>query len=91
MRVHRYLKKVAVPVQYSLFLAEDTAHGIRRVRDGLASEIDDRADDVRIYLLPSRPRIVHYGRHPLPAGLLLLTADPARATWELSKRAPDDQ
>lgn len=70
-RVHRYLKGEAVPVQYSIFAANTSANGIRRVRDGLAKRIDPRQDDVRIYLLPCPLNISCLGQSFLPEGLLL--------------------
>lgn len=82
-RVHRYVKTVAVPAQYSLYVASETAQGIQGIRDELAGLIDRREDDVRIYLLPKRSRIVHYGRHALPDGLLLAQADPAQGDWRV--------
>jgi len=81
-RVHRYIKTVAMPAQYSLYVVEDTANGIRAVRDRLAELIDSRRDDVRIYLLPMRTKVLHYGRRSLPDGLLLAQADPAGAGWK---------
>lgn len=71
-RVHRYLKTVAVPVQYSVFAAEETPRGIQRIRQALAEEINPKADDVRIYPLPDKLELHHYGRRPLPEGLQLL-------------------
>lgn len=82
-RVHRYIKTVAAPAQYSLYVAEDTAQGIQRIRDELAQLIDRREDDVRIYQLPRRTKIVHYGRRTLPDGLLLAQADPVHSNWKI--------
>lgn len=82
-RVHRYIKTIAAPAQYSLYVAEDTAQGIQRIRDELAQLIDRREDDVRIYQLPKRTRIVHYGRRKLPDGLLLAQVDPALSHWQI--------
>jgi len=65
-RVHRYLRTVAVPVQYSVFAAEETAQGIQRIRDALAQEINPKTDDVRIYPLPKNLELHHYGRRALP-------------------------
>lgn len=73
LRVHRYLKTVATPVQYSLFVAEESTYGIQRIHLALEELIDPRNDDVRIYPLPRHIEIHHYGRSLLPAGLLLLT------------------
>lgn len=82
-RVHRYVKTVAAPAQYSLYVAEDTAQGIQSIRDELAQLIDRREDDVRIYQLPKRSRIIHLGRGALPGGLLLAQADPALSEWKI--------
>lgn len=71
VRIHRYLKGEAVPVQYSIFATKTSANGIRRVRDELAKRVDPRRDDVRIYLLPHLLDISHLGQRSLPAGLLL--------------------
>lgn len=71
-RVHRYLKTVAIPVQYSVFAAEENEAGIRRIRDAIAQEINRKTDDVRIYPLPKNLEIYHYGRLALPEGLQLL-------------------
>lgn len=72
-RVHRYLKTVAVPVQYSVFAAEETHAGIQRIRAVLEQEINPKADDIRIYPLPRNLELHHYGRRPLPEGLRLLS------------------
>jgi len=82
-RVQRYIKTVAMPAQYSLYVAVASANGIRAVRDRLAALINSRQDDVRIYLLPMRTKVLHYGRRSLPDGLLLAQADPARAGWRI--------
>ncbi len=78
-RVHRYLKTVAVPVQYSVFAAEETPAGIQRIRLALANIINPKNDDVRIYPLPNKLELHHYGRHPLPEGLLLLADQEGQA------------
>ena len=71
-RVHRYLKTVAVPVQYSVFTAEENEQGIRRIQRALEAEINPKTDDVRIYPLPGNLELHRYGRRALPEGLLLL-------------------
>ncbi len=85
-RLQRYVKTVAAPVQYSLYLAQETRAGIHAIRDALAARIHPQQDDVRIYQLPKRTNIIHYGKRPLPEGLLLLQADPGRAGWVLTGR-----
>lgn len=83
-RVYRYINTVAVPVQYSLYITENSAQGILKIRDRLAKLIDPGEDDVRIYSLPVRSHIVHYGRGALPEGLLLAQTDPARGVWSVA-------
>lgn len=82
-RVHRYLKTIAVPVQYSVFAAEETTQGIQRIRDALAQEINPKTDDVRIYPLPNNLELHHYGRRALPEGLQLLADKNNRATGNI--------
>lgn len=72
-RIHRYLKDQATPLQYSLFLAEESTPGILRIRDHLASLIDPKSDDVRLYPLPDRLELHAIGKSRLPEGVLLLS------------------
>ncbi|WP_161595509.1 CRISPR-associated endonuclease Cas2 [Tepidimonas charontis] len=71
VRIHRYAKTVAIPVQYSLYACYETARGILGIRDALADMINDREDDVRIYQLPQRLRVARFGSRSLPKGLLV--------------------
>jgi CRISPR-associated protein Cas2 len=71
-RVHRSVKSVAIPAQRSLYVVHTTANEVRAIRDVLAGLIDRHEDDVRIYPLPQRTRILHYGKRPLPDRLLLV-------------------
>ena len=77
-RVHRYLKSVAFPLQYSVFVAEENVFGIQRIRDNLAEEIDPKTDDVRIYPLPAKLEFVFFGRGALPDGLQVLAERESR-------------
>jgi CRISPR-associated protein Cas2 len=72
-RVHRYLKTVAIPVQYSVFAAEENESGINRIREDLAQKINPKTDDVRIYPLPNTLELYHYGLAALPEGMQLLS------------------
>ncbi len=68
-RVHRYLRDVAVPIQYSIFVLRATPAmlaGYFRDIDGL---IDARADDVRAYPLPDRLQVFNLGRQLFPEGV----------------------
>jgi CRISPR/Cas system-associated endoribonuclease Cas2 len=55
-----------------LFVAEESDHGIRRIRDELIELINSKTDDVRIYPLPKNLELHQYGRGALPEGLQLL-------------------
>jgi len=83
-RVHRYLKTVAVPVQYSVFATEETAQGIQHIRDALAQKINPKTDDVRIYPLPMNLELHRYGRRALPEGLQLLADRQTRTAGKLA-------
>jgi len=68
-KVHRYLKKTGLPLQYSVFLVNANAEGIARIRAALAHIIDPARDDIRIYPLPARPAWQLWGSPRWPEGL----------------------
>jgi CRISPR-associated protein Cas2 len=72
-RVHRLLMNEAVPVQYSVFVTRASGARISRIVRELEKEIDRRADDVRIYLLPPAAEVRVFGRKALPDGISLLS------------------
>ena len=73
-RVHRLLKKHAVPVQYSVFWYEGTAVEVQRLFFQIAAVVDRRADDVRAYRVPLDTNIVTYGRPVFPDGVISVPA-----------------
>jgi CRISPR-associated protein Cas2 len=70
-RLYRAMKKRAVPIQYSVFLARLTPARLADMRSMVLSIIDEREDDVRFYPLPTDGWQRRLGRTTLPAGLLL--------------------
>lgn len=70
-RVHRYLKKIALPLQYSVFLIELDAERRDKVLKHLRTLIHPKQDDVRIYPLPENPQWVKLGKQFWDEGLLL--------------------
>ena len=72
VRIHRYLKKLAMPIQYSVFLIECNAIQLQAVRDDLEEMIDPKRDDIRIYTLPLKPVIMTLGQQALSEGIYLL-------------------
>lgn len=70
-RIHRFLKKVALPLQYSVFLIEADAKRIEQLKAQLATMIHPRADDIRIYPLPNQPDWCALGKPLWDEGMLL--------------------
>lgn len=70
-RIHRFLKKVALPLQYSVFLLEADAQRIAQLEKQLATMIHPREDDIRIYPLPNQPDWCAIGRPLWDEGMLL--------------------
>lgn len=73
VRLHRYIKKRAVPVQYSVFLMRATHSAMERVVSEMEQLIDLSRDDVRVYLLPAQIDVETRGRQPLPDEVYLST------------------
>ena len=72
IRVHRYLRRQGLPVQYSVFTVQLTQRKLTRVMEGLQAIIYSRVDDVRIYPLPTRLDASLLGRQLFPDGVMLL-------------------
>ncbi len=70
--VHAHLRRRAVHVQYSVFVAHLTRAGVERLVDDLRDLIDQREDDVRIYPLPEDPEWTQLGEATLPEDVYLL-------------------
>jgi CRISPR-associated protein Cas2 len=71
-RIHRFLRKQAMPIQYSVFLIECNAVQLRALRDELEAMIDPKKDDIRIYTLPEKAEIMTLGQQHLAEGIYLL-------------------
>ena len=74
-RVHRYLVKRAVPLQYSVFLAHGSPRAVGALMAVIDTLIDEGSDDVRCYALPVRLEYVRLGRQMLPVGVTLAGVD----------------
>lgn len=68
-RLHRYLKKIAVPLQYSVFLFVGDERQLDRHLEHAASLIDEKEDDLRGYPLPVRGFKARLGKPTLPEGI----------------------
>jgi len=71
-RIHRYLKKRAMPIQYSVFLIKCSPEQLRQVMEELNEMIDPVADDVRFYTLPRKAEIITLGQQGMHKGVQLL-------------------
>jgi CRISPR-associated endonuclease Cas2 len=68
-RLHRYLKKWAAPLQYSVFLMTGDQRQLTRCLIGAAEIIHPEEDDLRAYPLPKRGFKARLGRPTLPEGI----------------------
>lgn len=71
-RVHRAIKKIGIPLQYSLWIIKENGAGIERIKRELLALIDPRADDIRIYRIPADPEIIQLGRSLLAEEIQLI-------------------
>ncbi len=65
-RLHRFVKKHAIPVQYSVYATQQSSTQISRLASELLGYIKPQEDDVRIYQIPDRPLILSLGKSSLP-------------------------
>jgi len=68
-RLHRHLKRHAVPIQYSVFLFSGSERQLERCLTEAEAIIEARADDLRAYPLPKRGLKARLGRSALPEGI----------------------
>lgn len=70
-RLFRYLRKCAMPLQYSVFLFTGDDRQLARCLSKAVSFIDTKEDDLRAYPLPIRGFKARLGKPALPEGILL--------------------
>ncbi|MDO5623728.1 MAG: CRISPR-associated endonuclease Cas2 [Pseudomonadota bacterium] len=77
-RVHKLLKKQALPLQYSVFLFSGTDTQLKSCLTQLQAIINPHEDDIRAYPLPQRDLRLVLGPSTLPEGITLgsLPTDP---------------
>lgn len=74
-RVHRIVRDYGIPLQYSVFILHLSRRMLLQLLEELRAEIDERKDDIRVYPVARKPRLIHLGRNSLPAGVYLLGPD----------------
>jgi CRISPR-associated protein Cas2 len=75
-KVHRTVRRVGIPLQYSVFLVP----GTQALLDSLLAELGDiivtSEDDIRVYTLPTRVQVSRLGRQGMTDGILLVGNGP---------------
>jgi len=68
-RLHRFLKKYTVPLQYSVFLFTGDDRQLDHFLAKAETYIDPNIDDLRAYPLPARGLKIRLGKPALPDGI----------------------
>lgn len=71
IRLHRFIRSFAQPVQYSVFYYEGSRAQLKRRMQDIAARIDLQDDDVRAYPIPNPAHLQTLGRGAMPSGVLL--------------------
>jgi len=79
VRVHRFLKRHGIPLQYSVFTVPASAAELHQLIKQLEGLIDPNEDDLRAYRWPEQAEVHLLGSSLLPDDLLLPSALPAPA------------
>lgn len=72
-RVHRILKKQALPVQYSVFTVVMKRPRLLRLLERIEQQIEEVEDDVRCYRLPANTDMATLGKQFFPDDVMLFT------------------
>lgn len=68
-KIHRLLKKLAIPLQYSVFYTRMTERQREKLAQLLDKKICPQEDDIRIYPLPAGYNVDYLGTEPFLEGL----------------------
>ena len=90
-RIHRCLKRQAMPFQYSVFLFVGDDRQLQRCLDELAAIMDPAHDDIRAYTLPKRGLRINMGQPTLPEGIYYGAAPSLQAPKAAEKMAAEQQ
>lgn len=71
-RVHRYLRRIATPLQKSVFEAMLDAEEARTLQEALTHRIDSDQDSLEFFRLTAGVRQISLGRPWLPEGIWLV-------------------
>jgi CRISPR-associated protein Cas2 len=71
-RVHRTVREYGLAVQYSVFVVYADSATLNTLCGELATIIQPKEDDIRIYPLPQRLEMHRFGRQTLPIGVEII-------------------
>ena len=71
-KVHRAVRRVGIPLQYSVFLVPGTRGMLDALLADLRGIISQSEDDIRAYTLPARIKVGRLGRQQLADGIMLI-------------------
>lgn len=69
-KVYRSLCRYTLPLQNSVFLLQGSHEDYQTCHQELMRLIDLKEDNLRIYTLPNHTPILHFGKPPLPEGIV---------------------
>lgn len=69
-KIYRCLCNHALPLQDSVFLLKGSEADYQACHQDLIPQIHPKEDNLRIYALPEHTPIVHFGKRPLPEGIV---------------------
>lgn len=70
-RIHRYVTKVAIPLQYSVFQLQASHQQLDTIIEELRKIMNEKEDDIRIYPLHKKPKKYTIGDSLFPEGIML--------------------
>ena len=71
-RIHRMIKRLAMPLQYSVFYTRMSERQRDKLANLLENKINPKEDDIRIYPLPNGYNVQYLGQNPFGEGLQLV-------------------
>jgi CRISPR-associated protein Cas2 len=70
-RIHRYVTRVAIPLQYSVFQLQASHQQLDSIIEELRVIMNEKEDDIRIYPLHKIPKKYTMGDSLFPEGIML--------------------
>lgn len=68
-KIHRYLTRHSMPIQYSVFLYIGSEQSLQKHIQNMLQLIDQKEDDLRIYEIPEHGKQYRLGQPVLPEGI----------------------